>query len=1557
MKKIILSLLVLFGLMAGAEAQNDIPLTFEAIEAGTVALEKVGDFTPNSWVQYRLGETGDWSSYSYGTGISLQAGQKLQFRSTSTDSYSMNGNNYSHFTCTADCYLYGSVGALFNNANSLPGNACSKMFYGNTHIKNCTGKSLVLPATSLGNACYEEMFYGCTNLTTAPELPATSLASICYNGMFSGCTALTTAPKLPAATLAPGCYREMFSGCTALTTAPTLPATSLVYDCYKSMFSGCTSLTTAPALPATSLDYDCYKSMFSGCTSLNYMTCLATDISAMQCTEGWLSGVASTGTFFKAPEMEDWPTGDSGIPTGWTVEDFFDTYSTPLTFEAIAAGTVTLEKKGDFTPNSGVQYRMNETGDWLSYTYGTGINLQVGDKLQFCSTSSVAYSIDEVYYSHFTCTADCYLYGSVGALFNNSNSLPENACSRMFFGNTHIKNHTDKRLVLPATSVSKACYEEMFSGCTSLTSAPELPATSLANFCYKELFSGCTNLTTAPELPATSLAEFCYLSMFSGCTSLTSAPELPATSLALFCYNGMFSGCTNLNHVICLATDISASGCTTGWLSGVAPTGTFIKTPEMEDWPTGDSGIPAGWTVEDHNPFINPLTFQAVEAGTITVKLDDGANLDPIQYRLNGGAWTNVAWNTPIALSTDDVIRFRGNNGTCYDETNQAGFRFACSNNCYVYGNLMSLIDQYGFETDTTLTQSRAFYRLFQTSEPNTTLLSHPYHDIFMPATTLTPYCYCGLFANCQGITRAPVLPATTMQEGCYFEMFYECAALTTPPALPATTLAGYCYYNMFAGCTSLATAPTLPATTIASNCYYNMFSRCTNLTAAPELPATQLQDRCYSGMFQGCTNLTTASTLPATTLAENCYYNMFSGCTNLTAAPALPATQLQNGCYHGMFNGCIRLTTAPALPATTLKNNCYYGMFQDCKGLTTAPALPATTLANHCYDGMFNGCTALTTAPALPATTLTDYCYYEMFRGCTALTTAPALPATTLSDYCYQRMFYNCSNLNYVVCLATDISASDCTKNWLSSVANSGTFVKDPDMTNWSSGKSGIPSGWNVININKFTADGDWNVAANWSNNAVPAAGSNVVIAANVMVPSEYVADAGSVFIEEGNTLTIADGGQLKHSNEVQGTIQKFITGYGDVTNPGGYYLLGAPINMDSTVAVRSGMVDLVNGHADFETHGIDLYEFSQGQIDGLEWLNMRFGNNFHTFGLLFNEACLYARADDAMLNISTTENKKFVPTSVDESIMVMRSVSTPEPEFIGWNLIRNPYTCNTYLTTGRDFYRVNAAGDAIVLATSENGGSAIKPCEGFFVVVGEHDPEQTIAHPYTGNTMVANIQMTTTEPQPNESKGMLDITVKQEGQLADVARVRFGEGEHTRKLMLRNDATHLSITCDNKEYSVVHNESQGELHLNFKASRNGQYIINTNLEQVEMGYLHLIDNMTGADIDLLTTPTYTFNAKTTDYASRFRLVFVARSVFGDEDSDDEHFAFISNGSWIIANEGQATLQVIDLTGRVLCSEHINGSVSKDINAVPGVYMIRLINGENVRTQKIVIR
>jgi hypothetical protein len=176
------------------------------------------------------------------------------------------------------------------------------------------------------------------------------------------------------------------------------------------------------------------------------------------------------------------------------------------------------------------------------------------------------------------------------------------------------------------------------------------------------------------------------------------------------------------------------------------------------------------------------------------------------------------------------------------------------------------------------------------------------------------------------------------------------------------------------------------------------------------------------------------------------------------------------------MFEGCTCLTATPELSATTLASSCYAKMFYGCTSLTETPTtLSATTLASSCYANMFYGCTSLTTAPALPATTLSVSCYESMFQGCTSLTATPILPAATLTERCYYQMFKECSYLYSVKCLATDISATDCTTYWLDGVSTTGTFTKATSMTSWpSNSPSGIPSDWTVVSESEVEITSD---------------------------------------------------------------------------------------------------------------------------------------------------------------------------------------------------------------------------------------------------------------------------------------------------------------------------------------------------------------------------------------------------------------------------------------------------------------------------------------------------
>ena len=635
---------------------------------------------------------------------------------------------HSSFSSSGDLYaISGSIMSLLNGygeITAIPTEYCfARLFSGCTNMSSAP----TLPAMELADWCYGYLFENCSSLLAAPELPATVMAKACYADMFLSCTSITTPPELPSTTLADTCYGLMFSDCTGLLTAPALPATVLAPSCYIGMFYNCSSLTAAPVLNAPVLADYCYRLMFAGCTSLTSITCLATDISAENCTLQWLLNASPTGTFTKSPEMNDWPSGISGIPEGWTVINDGGTpisASNYLTFTTEGNTTISLTSFGQSTP---VLYYSTDATNWALWDYSE-LPISKNAPLYLCGDNPDGFNKDINNYRYFNTSGDPFsVSGDIMSLINNQESvsvIPQEGCFRGLFLGTNIvsppslpattlaygcyyqmfyacpnlatapelpattmaegcywemfRNCTSLTTppTLPATSMEGGCYRDMFYGCSSLNTAPELPATKLAGNCYNAMFYGCSSLTSPPELPASIMEKGCYANMFYGCSSLASAPDLPSTSLAEDCYASMFSGCSlltsapsvlpattlaprcysdmfydcinlakapeisattmaeyscrrmfqncsrlteapklpvavlaegcyldmffrceRLSYVQCLATDIGASSCVNQWLVGVASQGTFVKAASMNDWPSGGSGIPEGWTV------------------------------------------------------------------------------------------------------------------------------------------------------------------------------------------------------------------------------------------------------------------------------------------------------------------------------------------------------------------------------------------------------------------------------------------------------------------------------------------------------------------------------------------------------------------------------------------------------------------------------------------------------------------------------------------------------------------------------------------------------------------------------------------------------------------------------------------------------------------------------------------------------------------------------------------------------------------------------------------------
>lgn len=129
----------------------------------------------------------------------------------------------------------------------------------------------------------------------------------------------------------------------------------------------------------------------------------------------------------------------------------------------------------------------------------------------------------------------------------------------------------------------------------------ETDINKFSDYHFAGFFSGDTHLISAENLILPSVVrDGMYIYTFRGCSSLTTAPELLANTLTDYCYMDMFSGCTNLNYIKILATDLGDdTGALLHWVAGVASTGTFIKDSSMNSLPTGDDGIPSGWTVEN----------------------------------------------------------------------------------------------------------------------------------------------------------------------------------------------------------------------------------------------------------------------------------------------------------------------------------------------------------------------------------------------------------------------------------------------------------------------------------------------------------------------------------------------------------------------------------------------------------------------------------------------------------------------------------------------------------------------------------------------------------------------------------------------------------------------------------------------------------------------------------------------------------------------------------------------------------------------------------------------
>jgi hypothetical protein len=400
-----------------------------------------------------------------------------------------------------------------------------------------------------------------------------------------------------------------------------------------------------------------------------------------------------------------------------------------------------------------------------------------------------------------------------------------------------------------------------------------------------------------------------------------------------------------------------------------------------------------------------------------------------------------------------------------------------------------------------------------------------------------------------------------------------------------------------------------------------------------------------------------------------------------------------------------------------------------------------------------------------------------------------------------------------------------------------------------------------------------------------------------------------GTLSNDNAENLIIENSAQLIHNTDnVKATVKKTIEAY--TADDNGWNFIASPVTESFEPSTDNGL--LANNY--------DLYLFDQSQDK--EWRNIKagaFGTINHKMGYL------YANNTNTTLTFAGTLAATAEPADLDYD---------GNATLKGFNLVGNPYPCNATVTN--DFYIIDE-NNMVSLAEE---GREITPCEGVFVKAT--DTDQTVTFSKANSAKGVN------------SKDCFDLVVSQGRANIDRARVRFGEGIGMEKYSLdRDKGSKIALWQEGQEYAVAYTNGQDEMPLNFKATQNGMYSISIEANSLDLDYLHLIDNLTGNDVDLLATPNYTFEANTTDYASRFRLLFAPAE---EIEVATEGFAFFADGHLHVFNQGNARLQFIDMTGHILLAETLQGSLDKALDLVPGVYVVRLISEKDTRSMKIVV-
>lgn len=466
----------------------------------------------------------------------------------------------------------------------------------------------------------------------------------------------------------------------------------------------------------------------------------------------------------------------------------------------------------------------------------------------------------------------------------------------------------------------------------------------------------------------------------------------------------------------------------------------------------------------------------------------------------------------------------------------------------------------------------------------------------------------------------------------------------------------------------------------------------------------------------------------------------------------------------------------------------------------------------------------------------------------------------------------------------------------------------------------------------------------------------SEIITWNNVSVSNQIIIENGAILTVNGaitstdaENIVIKDGGQLIHNNAgVMATVEKEIGGYASKTRNGvsGWFTISSAM---------TGSIPLTDVHNLIpENDNYDLYRYDEPTS---VWQNVKDEtNNFITFDA--GRGYLYANEYDATLSFVgelNSEAQSYYLTKTDDN------------NLSGFHLIGNPYTHKIYkgknaaidnpnLATG--FYVITGEG-AWQARTYED---AIMPGQGVLIKTTK---EENLVINKTTEMAVGE-----SSASRSEQDGLLLVSVSNK-EYEDIAYISFGQGHGLDKIPHQNEKIQMIyVDMDEGDFAIaVIDNNVTTIPLSFRAKTMGEYTISVSPEENKFEKLYLIDRMTGVTTNML-LDTYTFIATTNDDPQRFVLSLDDITSI-DNDIVDERIIYINNNELIINDvTGSVALAVCDALGRFIIDDVRFNNVSANdgdilynvktgINVdsfAPGVYIIRLIDDNGLRTQKIII-